>query len=363
MNAAYTRREYLSLLAAALPGARLGAVASTMAPASAKAMRGAFMILSTPYTSAGAVDWDDLAREVTFCDRCGVQGVVWPQGSSGVARLSKNERMQGMEVLADTSRGKSPALVLGVQGKDTAEMLEYARRAEALAPDALIAMPPSGARSLDEYGEYFRALGKVTGRPVIIQTTGGAPKLTPPVDFIVALARELPNFGYVKEESEPLIERMRAEMQRRPPMKSVFGATFGLNWLYEMRLGLDGVITGNAMYADVMARLWDLHERRKPEELRDLFGKFLLVRNLNDHIPGADLYIMHKRGVFKTLVTRTAVAPGAAAGSLWSLKTFSLSPDEIAEIEYRFDALKPYLVSDPPSHAAQGLPNHVGRAF
>ena len=57
------------------------------------------------------------------------------------------------------------------------------------------------------------------------------------------------------------------------------------------------------------------------------------------------------------------VRPGAAAGSLWSLKTFSLSPDEIAEIEYRFDALKPYLVSDPPSHAAQGLPNHVGRAF
>ena len=127
-------------------------------------------------------------------------------------------------------------------------------------------------------------------------------------------------------------------------MKSVFGATFGLNWLYEMRLGLDGVITGNAMYADVMARLWDLHERHKSEELRDLFGKFLLVRNLNDHIPGADLYIMHKRGVFKTLVTRTAVAPGAAAGALWSLKTFSFSSDEIAEIEYRFDALKPYLV-------------------
>lgn len=343
MNTVYTRRDCLSLLAAALPCARLGAVASAAAPASAKAMRGAFMILSTPYTDTGAVDWDDLEREVTFCDRCGVQGVVWPQGSSGVAYLSKDERMRGMEVVANASRGKKPALVLGVQGKDTAEMIEYARRAEALAPDAMIAMPPSGARSLDEHGEYFRALGKATSRPVIIQTTGGAPKLTPPVDLIVGLARELPNFGYVKEESEPLIERMKAEVEHRPPMKSVFGATFGLNWLYEMRMGLDGVITGNTMYADIMARLWDLHERGQADRLRDLFSKFLLIRNLNDHIPGADLYIMHKRGVFKTLVTRTAIAPGAAAGSTWSLKTLRFSPDEIAEIEYRYEALKPYL--------------------
>lgn len=328
----YTRREYLTLLAA-MPLARAVVLASTAAQALPKAMRGAFMILSTPYTSTGAVDWDDLAREVTFCDRGGVQGVVWPQGSSGVAHLSKDERMRGMEAVVKAAQGKKPAVVLGVQGRDTAEMLEYARRAEALAPDAMIAMPPSGAKSLDEYREYFRALGKVTSRPIIIQTTGGAPKLPPPVDLIVELARELPNFGYVKEESEPLIDRMKAEVRQRPPMKSVFGATFGLNWLYEMRLGLDGVITGNAMYADVMARAWDLHERGRADELRDLFGRFLLIRNLSDHIPGADLYIMQKRGVFKTMVTRTAAG----------LKTLTFSPDEIAEIEYRFEALKPYL--------------------
>ncbi len=328
----YTRREYLTLLAA-MPLARAGVLASAPAPALPKPMRGAFMILSTPYTSTGAVDWDDLAREVTFCDRGGVQGVVWPQGSSGVAYLSKDERMRGMEAVVKAAQGKKPAVVLGVQGRDTAEMLEYARRAEALAPDAMIAMPPSGAKSLDEYREYFRALEKVTSRPIIIQTTGGAPKLPPPVDLIVELARELPNFGYVKEESEPLIDRMKAEVQQRPPMKSVFGATFGLNWLYEMRLGLDGIITGNAMYADVMARLWDLHERGRAEELRDLFGRFLLIRNLSDHIPGADLYIMQKRGVFKTMVTRTAAG----------LKTLTFTPDEVAEIEYRYAALTPYL--------------------
>ena len=335
----YTRRECLTVLTAAAlaPGVRIASWTSPAPAPPGKPMRGAFMILSTPYTVSGAVDWDDLARELAFCDRCGVQGVVWPQGSSGVARLTKDERMRGMEVLAAAAKGRTTALVLGVQGKDTAEMLEYARRAEALAPDAMIAMPPSAATSLDEYRAYFRALAQVTGRPVIIQTTGGAPALTPPVDLIVALARELPNFGYVKEESEPLVERMKAELQHRPHMKAVFGAAFGLNWLYEMRLGLDGVITGNAMYADVMAAMWELHEHKQVEPLRDAFSRFLLMRNLNDHLPGADLFVMQKRGVFKTLVTRTATGP----------KALSFSKDEIAEIEYRFDALKPYLVNQP----------------
>jgi 4-hydroxy-tetrahydrodipicolinate synthase len=225
--------------------------------------------------------------------------------------------------------------VLGVQGKDTSEMLEYARRAEALAPDALIAMPPTSARSLDDYASYFRALAAVTKRPVIIQTSGGAPSLPPSVDLIVSLAREFPHLGYVKEESQPLVPRMKEELRQRPVMKAVFGANLGANWLYEMRLGLDGVITGNAMYADAMAQMWTLHQQGGGDRLRDLFSKFLLMRNLSEQLPGVDLYVMKKRGIFKTIVVRTD--KGA--------KALDFSPDELAEIEYRLAALKPYLTA------------------
>jgi hypothetical protein len=40
---------------------------------------------------------------------------------------------------------------------------------------------------------------------------------------------------------------------------------------------------------------------------------------------------MKKRGVFKTTVTRNRTQ-------------YSFSPEEIAEIEFRFSALKPYLI-------------------
>ena len=296
-------------------------------------MRGAFMILNTPFTESKAVDWEDLARELEFVDKCGAHGAVWPQGSSGVATLTKSERMQGMKVLAQAARGRTIALVLGVQGKNIPEMLEYAHEAEQLAPDAVIAMPPTEAVSQEDYREYFRALGRATRRPVIVQTSGGARDLAPSTDLIVDLAEEMPNFGYVKEESQPLVARMKAEIARKPPMKSVFGANLGAFWLYQMRLGADGVITGNAMYADVMARIWELHEHGQADQARDAYAKWLLMRNVNEQIPGADLYMLKKRGVFKTTTTR---------GS----RQQSFSAEDIAEIEHRFSALRPYLATE-----------------
>jgi 4-hydroxy-tetrahydrodipicolinate synthase len=311
-----TRREWLAMLAAAA--------------SPAKPMRGAFMILSTPYTASGALDYDDLAGEVDFLVRCGVQGLVWPQLASEYTLLTKEERMRGMEVLAKAARGKAPALVLGVQGDDTEAMLEYARHAESLAPDAVIAIPPRKAKSLEDYRQYFRALCRTTKRPVFIQTSGGAPGLPPTVELIVELGREFPNFGYVKEEHEPVLERMKALARHRPgPIRSVFGAIHGRGWLYEMRHGFDGTITGGAMYGDVYARLWRLHLQSKQEEMREVFSKLLLMLNLDQQIPGVRLYILKKRGVFKTTVSRR--------GS----PTFT--PEAIAEIEHNFAGLKPYL--------------------
>ena len=338
MSLLTSRRDFLATLTATAIAAHL----KDGSAAAAKTLRGAFMILHTPFTHDGMVDWDDLAREAGFVDRAGCQGIVWPQGSSAVATLTKAERLRGMEVIAHAVRGKQVALVLGVQGRDTGEMLEYAARAEALAPDAVIAMPPTSAASLEDYRSYFRALAGAVKRPVILQTSGGARNLVPTVDLIVDLAREFPHCGYVKEESEPVVPRMRDELRQRPPMRGVFGASFGVGWLYEMRLGLDGVITGNAMYADLMARMWDFHTRGQSEELREAYGRFLLMRNLDEQVPGTNLYVMKKRGIFKTTVTRAA-AP--VAGQPPKINEVTLPPDAIDEIEYRFAALQPYLVT------------------
>lgn len=326
MKSTYTRRDWLGAAGSAALLAKLAPAATLPA----KPMQGAFIILSTPYATSKAVDWEDLAGEVDFLDRCGVHGLVWPQLSSELLQLTKQERMRGMEVLAKAVQGKRPVLVLGVQGDDTREMLEYASHAEKFQPDAMIAIPPKKAASLDDFREYFRALCKLTQRPIFIQTSGGAPNVVASVDFMLEMAREFPNFGYVKEEHDPVIPRMQELIAHRPdPIKRVFGAHYGNGWLYEMRLGTDGTITGGAMYGDIYARLWNLHRENKLEETRDLYSKLLLLLNLDQDIPGTRLYVLKKRGIFKTSVSRQ--------------REYKLTAGEIAEIEYRFEALKPYL--------------------
>ncbi|MDG2251120.1 MAG: dihydrodipicolinate synthase family protein [Gammaproteobacteria bacterium] len=294
-------------------------------------MRGALMILSTPYTDQDEVDYEDLAKEVAFCARCGVQGLVWPQNSSEQRYLSKEERIKGFEILAEANRETGMALVFGVQAEDTEGMLEYAKKAESLNPDGMIAIPPTTANSLEDIRNYYRALCEITDKPIFVQTSGG-PDIELTISFLVDLAQELPQCGYIKEEYGRVHERMRALQQYQPdPIRSVFGATLGRGWLYEMRIGTDGVMTGGAMYGDVYAKLWELHQAGEEDALRDCYSRLLLIQNLDNLIPGVRLYVMQMRGVFKTTKSRRG--------------NYSFSPQQISEINYRFDALKSYLVA------------------
>jgi dihydrodipicolinate synthase/N-acetylneuraminate lyase len=340
MQTRLSRRDLLKTISVAAVGSQLPLAAAAASEAPKKSLRGVFIILNTPFTASGDVAWADLEREVAFVERGGCSGIVWPQGSSGVTTLTTAERLRGMEVLANAVRGSRLTLVIGVQGKDTSEMLEYTAKANALNVDAVIAMPPTTGTSLDDYRRYFRALGGATTRPVFVQTSGGAKNLYPSVELIVDLAREFPHMAYVKEESDPLVPRMRAEIAARPTLKGIFGASLGTGWLYEMRLGLDGIVTGMGMYADLMGRIWDLHERGQHDEVRDAYSRFLLMRNLNDSIPGTDLYVMKMRGVFSTTVRRTTAPTAGAAATLTEIKP---NAEDVKEIEFRFAALKPYL--------------------
>jgi dihydrodipicolinate synthase/N-acetylneuraminate lyase len=320
-----TRRALLAGIAAtsSLP------FGSLLAASAAKKMHGALMILSTPYTESGDVDYEDLAKEVAFCDQCGVQGIVWPQNSSEQRFLTKAERIRGFEVLAEANRGRGMSLTLGVQADDTAGMLEYARVAESLEPDGMIAIPPTSADSLAQIRAYYAALCEITSRPIFVQTSGG-PEIELPIDFLVQLARDFPQCGYIKEEYGDVHARMLALQEFQPdPIRSIFGATLGRGWLYEMRIGTDGVMTGGTMYGDVYARLWQLHLEGRHIELRECYSKLLLIQNLDTLIPGVRLYVLRKRGVFKTTNSRRG--------------EYSFSEQQIAEIEYRLEALKPYM--------------------
>lgn len=354
-----TRRQLLGTMLSAGSGMLVGSLARAAGDGSGQApdprIRGPFPILTTPFTESGAVDYDVLANQARFVDWGGCPGMIWPQSGDSVDLLTTEEKLRGMEVLAEASRGLRTALCLGVQGRDMDEMLMFARHAERLAPAAIISRPPDTGRTEDDLRKYWTELGKVAKRPVIFQTTGGGAYKgpVPSVKLMIELSKEFPHFGYIKEEAEPVIARTRELCRAGSPIRRVFSARGAHGWLLEARLGTEGLITERAVYADVLARIWELMASGKDSDtVRDIYAKLLLLFNLGRHLPGGDLrgfqlHLWKERGVFKNMISRQ-YGPKRTIPEKPIFSELSLSADEIAEIDFRFDALKPYLKSDPP---------------
>ena len=82
------RREFAEMLAAGVAGLALSRPWPLVARAGpARPMRGAFMILTTPFTASGDVDWEDLAREAAFVDRCGAHTFPYIEVNNATAQV------------------------------------------------------------------------------------------------------------------------------------------------------------------------------------------------------------------------------------------------------------------------------------
>lgn len=317
-------------------------------------VRGPFPILSTPFTQTGAVDYEVLAEQARFVDWGGCPGMIWPQSGDSVDLLTMEEKRRGMEVLAETAKSfKTSALCLGVQGRDTEEMLVYARHAEKLAPAAIISRPPDMGRTEDDLRQYWRELAKVAKRPVIFQTTGGVAYKgpVPSVKLMIELAKEFPHFGYIKEEATPIIARTKELCAAKPVIRRVFSARGAHGWLFESHLGTEGLITERAVYADVLTKVWNLMQSGDdPDTVRDIHAKLMLLCNLGQHLPGGDLrgfqlHLWKKRGVFKNMISRQ-YGPNRSIPDKPIFSELELTADEIAEIDFRFEALRPYFKAE-----------------
>lgn len=334
-----------------LPGKRLCAQQDGATAKADPKVRGPFPILSTPFTESGEVDYDVLAKEAKFVSWGGCPGMIWPQSGDSVDLLTMDEKMKGMEVLAKTARDLPTSLCLGVQGKDTEEMLAFAEHAEKLEPEAIISRPPDSGKTEEDLRQYWRALASVATRPVILQTTGGVAYKgpVPSPKLMIELASEFPHFGYIKEEAGDVLGRMKTSLAAMPPVRRVFSARGGFHWLKESQLGSEGVITERAVYADVLTRIWDLQESGEdPKTLEDVFSKFIeMVKAKPGGLRGANLIIWKKRGVFKNLLSRN-YGRGKSTPASPIMAELKISSDQIADVDNRFQALHPYLKEVTP---------------
>ena len=285
-------------------------------------IRGAYPILTTPYFEDGAVDYDSLVKEAQWVDKAGVDGIIWPQSDDSIDLLTTEEKKRGMSALAEASKCLTARICLGIEGRNTVEMRELARHGESLAakfnPRAVfISRPGDDCRTQEDLEGYYEALATVAKRPVIIQTYNGDKCPAPSVELLVKLAERHPAiYGWIKEEVRDGFEanrRMKSELAAKPPLKTVFSAWGGWQWLYQSRrLGSEGVISERAALAPMLAEIWRLMEGNDEEwKLDAAYAQYLLAINLMQTVPGDlrgyQLVFFKEKGIFKTTVSRVYV--------------------------------------------------------
>jgi 2-keto-3-deoxy-L-arabinonate dehydratase len=293
------RRTFLQVFAAGTLASALGGATQT------KPLRGVFPIGQTPITPSGQLDLECLQNEVRFCNRYRVHGFVWPQIASGWNTLSEKERLAGAEAILAAGKGGRTSIVIGVQNTEGSigKAAAYARHAAKNGADAIISLPPEQAGG-QAMVEYYKALGKATDLPLIVQSHGDMS-----VDLIVEMYRQIPTMKCVKDEAGNPLARITQIRERTNDKLAVFSGNGVRTMIDEMRLGFSGHCPTTVL-SDFYAAAFDLWHAGRRRDAFDMFGRILAFNS----IAGAQSYLMVVRGVFKE-TTKTRGMSGGAAGA------------------------------------------------
>jgi dihydrodipicolinate synthase/N-acetylneuraminate lyase len=292
-------------LRAAEPGAP--APAATIPRSGRKQLRGLFPIGSTPFMEDDKLDLESLAAEVSFCNRGGVHGFVWPQIASGWTTLSEAERMAGTEAILAAGKGGATTLVVGVQSKtgNIQEVERYAKHAVKNGADALVSLPPPGVSDEKVLLDYYQQVGRMTELPLFVQTIENMS-----IDLVVEIFKTIPTAKYVKDEANPgggALGRITEIRNRTNDEMKVFSGQGVRTMINEMELGFSGHCPTVAL-ADVYAAAFDLWHAGKRQEAFDMFGRILAFNSLGTS--GRDSVLI-ARGVFKPTVKSRNAPPAA----------------------------------------------------
>ena len=324
-------------------------------------IEGPFLILSTPYNEDGSVNYENLVKEARFAADWNTSGVIWPQSNDAIDLLTVEERIEGMRALVHEWKvnPKNTVLTLGVNGDDIEEMLILANEAERLAKESgvdfiLASRPPYYGKTIEDIQEYFDALAGVAKRPVIIQTFVNGVCPTPPVEFLINLAKTYPEtYGWIKEESNDLKanDRQKSELEGKPAIKTVFSAWGGWQWLYQNRqIGTAGLISERVAYSPIVSLVWQQMELGDKEScLTEAYAMYRLMIDqrfiVHDKLRGYGLYYFTRLGVFDNMLSRVYAdkADGPEGNytrenkGKWTLKNFEMTPTQQAELDKCYD--------------------------
>ena len=259
--------------------------------------------MQTPFTASKELDLATLARETEFLHHVGAQGMTWPQLAGEYQTLTTDERLAGAEAIVKANQkapaATRPAVVIGVQADDIATAVKYAKHADRIGADGIIALPLDGGRNPEKQAAYYAAIGSASTKPLVAQAIGDMS-----VDLILRMAKETPTLQYVKDEAGVTLPRLSEYARNSQKLRGVFSGKHGPNFLDELSRGACGNMPA-AGFADLYVAAWKAWKAGKHEEAEEMFSKtLLLIVDAQTYGVAGQKYILQLRGVFPNSICR-----------------------------------------------------------
>lgn len=291
------------------------------------AWRGSFAIPMTAYDDDDRIDEAVLRDEIQFCVECGVGGIVAPVMVSEFRLLSEEERRLMVRAAVEEVAGRIP-VVANVAAVNTPLAVSYARYAQEIGADAVIAMPPYiFGVDYETARAYYQAISDVVQVPVWIQNAGVA-ALSP--QQIVQLCIEIEHVSWVKEEVPPSTHSIsRLLALECPSIAGVLGGGGGRYMISEWERGSRGVVHA-CQFCDLLQDVWTLLDAGQMDAAGDLF-EHLLPGLVAEGLMGMAFAkeIMIRRGVFGNNRVRRLARP--------------LDQADMREIDRIWERIQPHL--------------------
>lgn len=165
-------------------------------------LKGVLSAMVTPFTADGEnIDEAALRKLVEQSIADGVDGFVPAGGTGEFSVLSHQERLRLTEIVVEQTSGR--ATVLAHTGAtSTREAVALSKHAEKVGATAImLATPYYEPIGFEEAYAYYAAVADATSLPICAYNFPPATGLHLDVDFLLKLAREIPQVKYVKDSS------------------------------------------------------------------------------------------------------------------------------------------------------------------
>jgi 4-hydroxy-tetrahydrodipicolinate synthase len=261
-----------------------------------KQLGGVIAAISTPFGTDGGIDEAALRNHIDFLLEGGVHGIV-PGGSTGeFAALSIAERRKLHEITLEHTNGRVP-VAPQVGSTSTADAKELAKHAADHGADAVLAVQPFyEAPTRKEVFEYFDAVGKAAGIPVIVYNLPGVTGMNLDREFYTELFEYTDVVKYVKDTSGSLEQAYDLLFNLGDTVTTFVG--WDTLILPAFAAGAAGTIWGAPNFAPrECVRLWDLARAGRQAEAHELFRR---IWNVLDFL-GKEGYAVATKAVAEIL--------------------------------------------------------------